>query len=142
MCRPWDIAAFKIREISRISHANLWAIVLAGGEGTRVRSFLKQLCGGSGLKQFSTIIGERSMLRCTSDRVERLVPTERILIVVGAHHRAEVEKQLPHWQRQKCYFSTGQSRYRARYTIAARPHNRPRSSSHGGGISIRSFCPR
>jgi len=67
-------------------------------------AFLKQLCGGSGLKQFSTIIGERSMLRCTLDRVERLIPAERILIVVGAHHRAEVEKQLPHWPRQNVIF--------------------------------------
>jgi mannose-1-phosphate guanylyltransferase len=87
-----------------MNHSNVWAIVLAGGEGTRVRSFLKQLCGGSGLKQFSTIIGERSMLRCTLDRVERLIPAERILIVVGAHHREEVEKQLKHWPRQNIIF--------------------------------------
>jgi mannose-1-phosphate guanylyltransferase len=85
-------------------NSNAWAIVLAGGEGTRVRGFLKQLCGGSGLKQFSTIIGERSMLRCTLDRVERLIPSERILIVVGAHHRQEVEKQLPHWPAQNIIF--------------------------------------
>jgi mannose-1-phosphate guanylyltransferase len=87
-----------------MSHSSVWAIVLAGGEGTRVRSFLKLLCGGSGLKQFSTIIGERSMLRCTLDRVERLIPAERILIVVGAHHREEVEKQLNHWPRQNIIF--------------------------------------
>ena len=87
-----------------MNQPNLWAIVLAGGEGTRVRSFLKQLCGGSGLKQFSTIIGERSMLRCTLDRVERLIPAERILIVVGSHHRTEVEKQLPHWPRHNIIF--------------------------------------
>ena len=87
-----------------LKHSNVWAIVLAGGEGTRVRSFLKQLCGGSGLKQFSTIIGERSMLRCTLDRAERLIPAERILIVVGAHHREEVEKQLHHWPRQNIIF--------------------------------------
>lgn len=87
-----------------MNHSNVWAIVLAGGEGTRVRSFLKQICGGSGLKQFSTIIGERSMLRCTLDRVERLIPAERILIVVGAHHREEVEKQLNHWPSQNIIF--------------------------------------
>jgi len=87
-----------------MNHANVWAIVLAGGEGTRVRSFLKQLCGGSGLKQFSTVIGERSMLRCTLDRVERLIPAERILIVVGSHHREEVEKQLEHWPHQNIIF--------------------------------------
>jgi mannose-1-phosphate guanylyltransferase len=86
------------------TNSNAWAIVLAGGEGTRVQSFLKQLCGGSGLKQFSTIIGPRSMLHSTLDRVQRLIPAERTLIVVGAHHREEVEKQLPHWPHQNIIF--------------------------------------
>jgi mannose-1-phosphate guanylyltransferase len=87
-----------------MKYSNAWAVVLAGGEGQRVRSFLQQLCGGSGLKQFSTIIGDRSMLRCTLDRIERLIPRERILIVVGAHHRPEVDRQLPHWPRQNIIF--------------------------------------
>ena len=87
-----------------MDHSNVWGVVLAGGEGTRVRSFLKELCGGSGLKQFSTIIGERSMLRCTLDRVERLIPRERILIVVSAHHRDDAEKQLAHWPRHNIIF--------------------------------------
>ena len=76
---------------------NVWAIVLAGGEGTRVRGFLKQLCGGDGLKQFSPIIGRRSMLQHTLDRIQRLVPPERTLIVVGAHQSAEAARQLSHW---------------------------------------------
>ena len=87
-----------------MDHSHVWAVVLAGGEGTRVRGFLKQICGGSGLKQFSTIIGERSMLLCTLDRIEQLIPRERILIVVGAHHREEVDKQLAHWPRHNIIF--------------------------------------
>ena len=55
-----------------------WAIVLAGGEGTRVQPFLAELCGGSGIKQFCTIRGNRSMLQQTIDRVEVLVSPERI----------------------------------------------------------------
>ena len=87
-----------------MNYSNVWAVVLAGGEGTRVRSFLKQLCGGSGLKQFSTIIGERSMLRCTLDRVVQLIPPERILIVVSSQHRDDVENQLAHWPRQNIIY--------------------------------------
>ena len=63
---------------------NVWAIVLAGGEGTRVRSFLQRTCGGSGLKQFSAIIDGRSMLRCTLDRIVQLIPPERVLVVVSS----------------------------------------------------------
>ncbi|MGH7793955.1 MAG: sugar phosphate nucleotidyltransferase [Candidatus Binatia bacterium] len=80
-----------------MDHSNVWAVVLAGGEGTRVRSFLQQVCGGNGLKQFSTVTGARSMLRCTLDRIERLIPRERILIVVSSHHREDVDQQLAHW---------------------------------------------
>ena len=75
----------------------LWGLVLAGGEGTRVRDFLTQLCGGRGIKQFCAVIGRRSMLEHTLARVERLIPRERILIVVSTHHRPEVEAQLAHW---------------------------------------------
>jgi mannose-1-phosphate guanylyltransferase len=87
-----------------MNHSNLWAIVLAGGEGTRVRNFLQHICGGSGIKQFSAILGDRSMLRCTLDRVEPMIPAERILIVVGAHHRKEVEKQLTDWPRHNIIY--------------------------------------
>jgi mannose-1-phosphate guanylyltransferase len=87
-----------------MDHSHVWAVVLAGGEGTRVRSFLKQFCGGSGLKQFSTVIGQKSMLRCTLDRVLRLVPAERILIVVSSQHRDEVESQLSHWPRENIIY--------------------------------------
>jgi hypothetical protein len=40
--------------------------------------FLSALCGGTGVKQFCTIIGNRSMLQQTIDRVEVLVPPERV----------------------------------------------------------------
>ena len=80
----------------QIEH-HLWGIVLAGGEGTRVRDFLTQLCGGRGIKQFCAVTGRRSMLEHTLARVERLIPRERILIIVGTHHRPEVEAQLAHW---------------------------------------------
>jgi mannose-1-phosphate guanylyltransferase len=83
---------------------NIWAIVLAGGEGTRVRNFLQRTCGGSGLKQFSAIIDGRSMLRCTLDRVVQLVPPERILVVVSSHHRSDVEKELADWPRHNVIY--------------------------------------
>src|SRR5215475_13041120 len=75
----------------------LWGIVLAGGEGTRVRAFLTSLCGGRGIKQFCAVVGRRSMLEHTLARVELLIPRERILVVVSRHHREEVKQQLAHW---------------------------------------------
>ena len=63
----------------------LWGIVLAAGEGTRVREFLAQVCGGRGIKQFCAVTGCRSMLQHTLDRVEQLIPRERTLIVVSTN---------------------------------------------------------
>lgn len=82
----------------------LWGIVLAGGDGTRVRDFLTQVCGGRGIKQFCAVTGRRSMLEHTLARVERLIPRERILIVVSTHHRPEVEAQLAHWPADNVIF--------------------------------------
>lgn len=87
-----------------MDYSHVWAVVLAGGEGTRVRSFLQQYCGGSGIKQFSTIIGQRSMLRCTLDRVVRLIPPERVLVVVSTGHRRDVEIELAHWPKENVIF--------------------------------------
>ena len=57
----------------------LWGIVLAGKEDSRVRDFLIQLCGGTGIKQFCAVLGRRSLLEHTLARVERLIPRQRIL---------------------------------------------------------------
>ncbi|MGE0824597.1 MAG: hypothetical protein AB7P18_21090 [Candidatus Binatia bacterium] len=39
----------------------LWGIVLAGGEGSRVQELLRQPCGGRGLKQFRAIFDHHSI---------------------------------------------------------------------------------
>jgi len=82
----------------------LWGIVLAAGEGTRVREFLAQLCGGRGIKQFCAVTGRRSLLQHTLDRTQRLIPRERILVVVSTEHRAEVEAQLAKWPTENIIF--------------------------------------
>jgi mannose-1-phosphate guanylyltransferase len=76
---------------------NLWGIVLVGGEGTRLRAFLQHLCGGRGIKQFCAVIGRRSMLEHTLARVERLIPRERMVVMVSADHRYEAAQQLAQW---------------------------------------------
>jgi hypothetical protein len=39
-----------------------WGIILAAGEGIRVRDFLSQLYGGRGIKQFSAVPSNQTML--------------------------------------------------------------------------------
>jgi mannose-1-phosphate guanylyltransferase len=82
----------------------LWGIVLAAGEGTRVREFLTQACGGRGIKQFSAVTGRRSLLQHTLARAAQLIPRERILVVVSIEHRPEVEAQLKEWPVENIIF--------------------------------------
>jgi len=71
-------------------------IVLAGGDGTRLRSFVQRTCGTALPKQYVNLIGTRSMLEHTFRRAERLIRPERLFTVVSAHHLShfEVRRQL------------------------------------------------
>lgn len=64
-----------------------WAVVLAGGEGTRLQPFIRDLFGSPIPKQYCTFCGTRSMLRHTVDRAAKLLDPDRILTVVGNGHR-------------------------------------------------------
>ena len=72
----------------------LWSIVLAGGEGTRVGSFVQRWLGKQRPKQFCTFVGTRSLLQHTLDRAARLSPVERSVLVVSQTHRQEAMAQL------------------------------------------------
>ncbi len=67
-------------------YEHLWAIILAGGEGVRMREYLKTRRNMDRPKQFANIVGTRSMLRHTIERVKRIVPLQRMRIVVNNQH--------------------------------------------------------
>jgi mannose-1-phosphate guanylyltransferase len=65
-----------------------WAIVLAGGEGTRVHGLTFDELGRPAPKQYSRIAGQRSLLTAAIARAERLAPRGQIVVVVaGGHER-------------------------------------------------------
>src|SRR6185295_2800607 len=81
-----------------------WGIVLAAGEGNRVREFLAALSGGGGIKQFCSVLGSRSLLQTTLDRVQQLIPRERIVIIVDKRHRPEAADQLAGWPQENIIY--------------------------------------
>ncbi len=68
-------------------HDGLWSIVLAGGEGERLRPFIERWLGRHRPKQYCAFIGTRSMLQHTLDRADRLAHPERKVTVVARGHR-------------------------------------------------------
>jgi mannose-1-phosphate guanylyltransferase len=71
-----------------------WAVVLAGGEGSRLRPLVRHLCGDERPKQFSPLLGTRTLLGQTLDRVGRLVPPERTVVVTMQAHARYVDRDL------------------------------------------------
>jgi mannose-1-phosphate guanylyltransferase len=76
----------------------LCGLVLAGGDGHRLRPFVEQLRGDTLPKQYVRLIGTSSMLEHTYRRAEQLVPRERLFTVVNRAHlyHPEVLDQLGH----------------------------------------------
>jgi mannose-1-phosphate guanylyltransferase len=65
-----------------------WAVVLAGGDGTRLRSLTHWIAGDDRPKQFCRLYGGRTLLAHTRSRLARAIAPERTLFaVVAAHQR-------------------------------------------------------
>jgi mannose-1-phosphate guanylyltransferase len=62
------------------------AIVLAGGDGTRLRALTRRLTGDDRPKQFCALLGEETLLAQTRRRAARLVTPERTLLSVTRSH--------------------------------------------------------
>ncbi len=73
---------------------DLWSIILAGGEGNRIRPFIQGWLGRHRPKQYCTFVGTRSLLQHTLERALRLAPEERTLVVIDRSHQQFAEPQL------------------------------------------------
>lgn len=76
---------------TRLPH---WALVLAGGDGMRLRGLTAAIEGRPVPKQYCRILGDRSMLEATLDRIGPLVPRERTAAVVNRDHLSLARPQL------------------------------------------------
>ncbi|MDH5640673.1 MAG: sugar phosphate nucleotidyltransferase [Nitrospira sp.] len=72
----------------------IWSIVLAGGEGERVKPLVLRWLGRHRPKQYCTFVGKRSMFEHTVDRAIRVASAERTVVVAANHHRTETRDQL------------------------------------------------
>jgi len=72
----------------------VWGIILAGGEGKRLQTFIRERYGSDIPKQYCTFTGTRSMLRHTIDRAELLITPEQLLILASMQHARYIHEQL------------------------------------------------
>jgi mannose-1-phosphate guanylyltransferase len=76
------------------SPGRTWSIVLAGGEGKRMRPLVTRWLGRPLPKQYCRFTGTRSMFQHTLDRADALSTPERRVTVFARHHLPEVLTQL------------------------------------------------
>ena len=74
--------------------AALWGIILAGGEGERLKGFVQEQFGSTMPKQFCAFVGRRSMLERTVKRARLLIPPERLVVSGTAHHNSYLLRNL------------------------------------------------
>ena len=72
----------------------LWSVVLAAGDGTRLAPLTRRLYGDERPKQFAQLGGERTLLQDTIVRLRPLVGPERTVVVVPERYQALAAEQL------------------------------------------------
>lgn len=76
------------------SASRLWAVILAGGQGTRLASLVERVHPDGRPKQYAVLVGSRSLLRQTLDRVALAVPPERTVVVATRSHAAFLAREF------------------------------------------------
>jgi mannose-1-phosphate guanylyltransferase len=82
----------------RIPHASritsTWAVLLAGGEGTRLQSLTNKIAGDSRPKQFCCLLEDKSLLRQTLQRIAPVFSEDHTMFVVTQAHERWYREDL------------------------------------------------
>lgn len=73
---------------------DVWAVVLAAGEGSRMAPLTRLLYGRELPKQFAALDGDQTLLQGTMDRIAPIAPAERTVVVVSEEHHGLARDQL------------------------------------------------
>jgi mannose-1-phosphate guanylyltransferase len=74
--------------------ADAWAILLAGGDGTRLQSLTRKITGDLRPKQFCRLFGDMSLLGHTRKRLRPIFRDDRTLFVVNKDHETFYMEEL------------------------------------------------
>lgn len=92
-----------------------WTLALAGGEGIRLSDYVTRRFGRWIPKQYCSLLGNRSMLQHTLERLNKLTPASHTLTVIGTNHGEHAYPQLAglcdHVLRQPSSRDTGLALY-------------------------------
>jgi mannose-1-phosphate guanylyltransferase len=103
---PWFLRVSATTPVQTDSPTIDWTLALAGGDGSRLAEYVERRFGARIPKQYCCLLGRRSMLEHTLDRLATLTPPSRTLTVIGPDHANLAIPQLAgrcdHVFRQPC----------------------------------------
>jgi mannose-1-phosphate guanylyltransferase len=105
--------------------SNLWAVVLAAGDGTRLASLTQDPDGYAVPKQFCSLDGGRALVQEALQRARQIVPRDQVSVIVARQHSH-------YWRHVLCDV--------AARNIIVQPHNR--GTAHGILLSVLSILDR
>src|SRR5262245_50650554 len=73
-------------EHSNDAIGNEWAVILAGGDGTRLKNLTRHIAGDERPKQFCSVLGRATLLEETRNRTALALAPRRTLYVVNRAH--------------------------------------------------------
>lgn len=73
---------------------SLWAVVLSGGEGARLRQLVRRAIGHDRPKQYAKLLGPRTLLHQTLDRLALGVSVDRTVVVTVRPHTAYIAEEF------------------------------------------------
>ena len=79
-----------------------WGIILAGGDGTRLRPLTRMACGDNRPKQFCPLLGGKTLLAHTRRRIAKAIDPDRMLFVLTKKHEPfykEALASIPRFQK-------------------------------------------
>jgi mannose-1-phosphate guanylyltransferase len=78
----------------RSAHNYRWGVILAGGEGVRLRSLTRLVTGVDTPKQFCTLLGDQTLLAKTKQRIARSIARDKTVYVLLKAHERFYSKEL------------------------------------------------
>src|ERR1051326_3257663 len=83
------------RHMQKDSGSERWGVILAGGDGARLRSLTRFISGDDRPKQFCPLVGGQTLLNQTRVRIAPSIPADRTLFVLTRAHERFYSKELP-----------------------------------------------
>lgn len=84
-----------MRYASRISQVNRrWGVILAGGDGVRLQPLTRIACGDSRPKQFCPLLGGRTLLARTQNRIAGIIEPEQTVFALTRTHEQYYSRAL------------------------------------------------